>query len=372
LPESRIGSKQLKILLVTGIYPPDLGGPATYIPLLEEYLSINGVDFQTITLTDGQNVKKPKIIKISRGLNKILRVVLTIVEIRKAARQCDYILANGLFEETAIATMFMQKRVIMKVVGDPIWERYRNKTGLSVGIEEFQILNPRISYYIQRTALIWSLNRADNIVTPSNQLKQFIENWRVKTPVVLIPNGTPCRSIVVSNKLFDVLVVSRLVSWKNIDCVIRSLLDTKLRLGIAGTGPELQKLKEIARHARNEVTFLGDLDEESVVYALNHSAIYILNSDYEGLSFALINAMMLGKAIVVSNTEGNTQVIQDQSEGLVVVARDEEQILAAINELSNNSTLAHNLGQAARTKALNRFCLEERLTDMFNLLVKGR
>lgn len=361
----------MKILLVTGIYPPDLGGPATYIPLLEKYFSKNEIDFQTITLTDGKNIEKPEIVKISRRKFKIIRVMLTIFEIRKAAKKCEYILANGLFEETAIATMFMQKRVIMKVVGDPIWERYRNKTGSSVGIEEFQRSDPQIIYRIQRRGLIWSLNTASKIVTPSNQLKQFIENWGIQTQVALIPNGTPCRSVADINKIFDVLVVSRLVSWKNIDCVIRSLQDTNLRLGIAGTGPELLKLKELARHARNEVTFLGDLDEESVVKALNQSEIYILNSDYEGLSFALINAMMLGKAIVVSRAEGNTQVIQDRSEGLVVEARDEERILAAINELITNRTLAHNLGLTARTKAINSFCLEKRLTDMVNLLVQG-
>lgn len=358
----------MKILLTTGIYPPDLGGPATYIPLLEKFLRAKNIDTKTVTLTDGLSLKTPNLIRISRLHNKLVRSFLVVFSLRREARESDYIFSNGLFEETALATLFMRKKMVMKVVGDPIWERFRNKAESGIVIEDFQNKKLQTWYSIQRKMLVWSLNRAQIISTPSNQLRQIIASWGVKSPIIVIPNGTPCLSIGQYEEIYDVIMISRLVSWKNIDCVIRALRDTDFRIGIAGTGPELKYLEGIAKNSNNEVIFLGDLDGESVVHTLNQSKIYILNSDYEGLSFALINAMMLGKAIVVSNAEGNTQVISNLNEGLVVEARDESQILEAVTKLLQDNNLAKRLSQAARVKALENYCLEERLKDMLELI----
>jgi glycosyltransferase involved in cell wall biosynthesis len=362
----------MKILLTSGIYPPDLGGPATYIPLLEKFLRAKNIDTKTITLTDGLTLKTPNLVRISRLHNKLARSLHVVFSVRRESRDSQYIFSNGLFEETALATMFMRKKMVMKVVGDPIWERFRNKTESAITIEDFQNRKLRTWYSIQRKMLVWSLNRAQIISTPSNQLEQIIANWGVKRPIIVIPNGTPCLSMGQYEENYDVIMISRLVSWKNIDCVIRALRDTDLRIGIAGTGPDLQYLEGIAKKSNNEVIFLGDLDEESVVRTLNQSKIYILNSDYEGLSFALINAMMLGKAIVVSNAEGNTQVISNLKEGLVVEARNESQIYEAVTKLLADNNLAKRLSEAARIKALENFCLEERLKDMLQLIIRER
>jgi glycosyltransferase involved in cell wall biosynthesis len=358
----------MEILLVTGIYPPDLGGPATYIPHLERYLERNKIEFKTVTLTNGPTTKISKIVKVSREHNKFLRVMLTILQIRKAAKSSDCILANGLFEEVAFATFWMKKRIVMKVVGDPIWERFRNRTGSSTGIDDFQTMKKTSYFYFQRKVLTWSLNRADEVTTPSEHLKEVIKNWGVKKPLTVIQNGTPCRDAEPSEKMFDVILVSRLVSWKNIDSVLRGLRNTDFHVGIVGSGPELWKLRGLASASQNKISFLGELDEESVVQALSQSSIYVLNSDYEGLSFALINAMMLGKSIIVSDIKGNTQVVDDGVEGIVISGRDEAQILNAVNSLIDNPDWARSLGQKARSKALETFCLEKRLTEMRNLL----
>jgi glycosyltransferase involved in cell wall biosynthesis len=362
----------MKILLTTGIYPPDLGGPATYIPLLEKFLVSKNFKPITVTLTDGLSLKSPTLIRISRRHNQFARILLVILSIRKEAKKSKYIFSNGLFEETALATILMRKKPIMKVVGDPIWERFRNGTKSDVTIEDFQNMKLQTRYSIQRKMLVWSLNRAQIITTPSNQLRQIIESWGVKAQIIVIQNGTPCLPVGHDKEIYDVVMISRLVSWKNIDSVIRALKTTNLKIGIAGSGPELAYLRDLAEKSKNDVVFLGELDEESVVRTLNQSKIYVLNSDYEGLSFALINAMMLGKSIVVSKAKGNTQVISDRIEGIVVEARDESQIFEAIITLATDRALAKKLSESARAKALGNFCLEERLKDMLELIIRER
>ena len=69
----------VKALLVSGIYPPDIGGPASYVPRLATRLSELGFEVHIISLTDGPH----KLLKedfavvhlIPRNSRKILRIL---------------------------------------------------------------------------------------------------------------------------------------------------------------------------------------------------------------------------------------------------------------------------------------------------------
>ncbi len=62
----------MKILIATGIYPPDIGGPATYSKLLKDELPGRGIDVQVLSF--GQVRHLPKIIRHFSYLLKILKL----------------------------------------------------------------------------------------------------------------------------------------------------------------------------------------------------------------------------------------------------------------------------------------------------------
>jgi hypothetical protein len=64
--------------------------------------------------------------------------------------------ANGLHEEAGIATLFGSRALVAKIVGDPIWERYRNSRKTKVTISEFQTTKLPYSLKYQRKLLVWS------------------------------------------------------------------------------------------------------------------------------------------------------------------------------------------------------------------------
>ena len=71
----------MKILLVTGIFPPDIGGPATYIPNLARYLKKKGNEVRILTLADdtkNELTDEFQIIRIQRKLPKPLRMIVVI------------------------------------------------------------------------------------------------------------------------------------------------------------------------------------------------------------------------------------------------------------------------------------------------------
>jgi len=103
------------------------------------------------------------------------------------------------------------------------------------------------------------------------------------------------------------------------------------------------------------VKFFGQLSEVEVTKILIKSKVFALISDYEGLSFALLSAMAFGLPSVVSNIQGNTDVIKDQVEGLVVDNNNQQEIESAIIKLLNSNQLLLEYGKAAKQKVSNLY-----------------
>ena len=64
----------MNILITTGIYPPDVGGPAKFVPLISKHLS-NDNEVRIITLSEDSKLnqdEKNKVYRIERNQNKIM------------------------------------------------------------------------------------------------------------------------------------------------------------------------------------------------------------------------------------------------------------------------------------------------------------
>ncbi|NBO70061.1 MAG: glycosyltransferase family 1 protein [Bacteroidetes bacterium] len=363
----------MNFLLITGIFPPDIGGPAVYVPKLADTLARKGHEVQVITLGQGnseENFQNFKVHKIDRSLFKPLRIFLTIWKIRKEISNSDLIFANGLFIETSIANLFSRKRSVYKIVGDPIWEKYRNRTKSKITLDEYQSTTKHWKSFFQRIIFNWAFSRASLITTPSISLAKVVSSWKPFNGVEVIENGTSCHSIYDEEKEFDLIVVSRLVSWKNIDKIIQISARQSLRLLVCGDGPEYENLQSLSKKLEAKVTFVGQVQQSEVTRLLPLAHIYVQISDYEGLSFALLEAMMSGLGIVVSSVPGNSDVIGHLHEGLVVNQRNIGEVEDAIRLLLSDSKLRHKLSENAHKLVKRRYCETTQIEKMI-LLIEG-
>ena len=103
----------MKILITVGIYPPDIGGPASFVPKIAKMLTENKHDVTVICLSDNKvsddenfNVKR-----ILRNQNLLLRWMQTIFTIIKNGRNVDCLFVNGLPMESYIANIFLRKKI---------------------------------------------------------------------------------------------------------------------------------------------------------------------------------------------------------------------------------------------------------------------
>ena len=345
--------------LISGIYFPDVGGPATFIPKLAAQLIEHKHQIVTISLGDRGTKRNKEVWKrvfILRGIPKIIRLPVTIIAIVLNSLKSDAIFANGLHEETAIANLILRKKLIFKIVGDPIWERSVNKKQTKLGVGEFNSTNLKGSLLIQRRLLNWSMGQADLVITPSKQLEQFVRNWNKKAKTLVIPNGIEFPLIKKGNdKKFDVIYFGRITKWKEIDTLIDAIKICGRKLIIIGDGPERSRLTLYAKNIGVDVTFLDEKNRNEVFEIAGESRIFCLPSSYEGLSHALLEAMALQLPVIVSNIEANLDVIENGKTGLVFELNNPRDLAEKIDYLLNSKNMQDLLRENALHEITNKY-----------------
>ena len=364
----------MKFLLISGIYRPEIGGPATYLPTLAKSLIDQSNQVEVVTLKNSGAPAQSEIWPVNyvtRDQNLLLRFVKTVILIIRKAKPAENIFSNGLIQETAIALLFVKRKSVAKVVSDPVWERALNNKETSLNVVDFNASNLRFKQRLQRILLRWSLNRFEVVTCPSIQLKNIIENWGVYKPIEFIPNGVSLVTEKSTDTDFDLVTVCRLISLKNIDTIIRASMKANVSVALVGSGPEEFRLKELASSLGANVTFFGQLGKNEVFKILTRSKIYLNLSDHEGLSFSLLEAMSSGLPSIVSNIEGNTNVISNGIDGIVVDVKDENQLINAIKTLTSSQNIRLKYGLAAKSKIKSKYLQEIQVGKVINLLTTG-
>jgi glycosyltransferase involved in cell wall biosynthesis len=364
----------MKCLLISGIYRPEIGGPATYLPTIAKALMDQSNQVEVITLKNSNapaQIENWPVNYITRDQNLLLRFIKTIILIIRKAKSIESIFSNGLIQETAVALLFIKRKSVAKVVSDSVWERALNNGETSLNVVDFNNSNLKFKHKLQRVLLRWSLNRFGVVTCPSVQLKNIIENWGVYKPIEFIPNGVSLVTEKSTNTDFDLITVCRLISLKNIDKIIRASVKTNTSVAVVGCGPEEYNLRELAGSLGANVTFFGQLDKNKVSKILLRSRIYLNLSDHEGLSFSLLEAMSSGLPSIVSNIQGNTNVINHGLDGIVVDAKDEKQLTNAIKSLIDSQSTRLEYGVAAKSKVKSEYLQEIQIGKVVDLLTIG-
>jgi glycosyltransferase involved in cell wall biosynthesis len=125
----------------------------------------------------------------------------------------------------------------------------------------------------------------------------------------------------------------------------------KARLLLVGQGPAEADVRRQVRDLGLEdtVLFLGQRDDAPRV--AGSLDVFVLASLYEGLAIALIEAMALGRAAVVTGVGGLGEVIRHGENGLVVPPGQPKALAEAIVMLLRDGTLRARLGLEARRRA---------------------
>ena len=150
------------------------------------------------------------------------------------------------------------------------------------------------------------------------------------------------------------VTVARLVPQKGIDVLIRALAQTSgaaqdWTLTLVGDGPEREALERQVLQAglEEKVHFLGFRSDPQT--SLLQAGVFVLPSRYEGMPNALLEAMAVGLAVVVTDASpGPLEVVEAGVSGLVVPSDEPAALADALDRLAAQPQLRERLGAAAR------------------------
>lgn len=123
-------------------------------------------------------------------------------------------------------------------------------------------------------------------------------------------------------------------------------------------GDELKSLRE-ELGLESDVTFLGFRDDVSSVMAALDA--YVLSSNDEGFSLALVQAMAAGLPVVATACGGPQEIIGSSKSVLLVEPGDIQGLAASMGRILSDRSLAAGLGRRARARARARFSVERML-----------
>lgn len=329
----------MKIVIVTGIFPPDIGGPASYVPRITAALCGRGHSVEVVTLADPQAVDTNTgfpfpVHRIVRQTSRPVRMARTIVRIAALARHADLIFANGLFVEATIAARLASRPLVAKVVGDTIWERARN-AGRPETIDAFQSVRLPRKWRLLRRLQDAYMSKAERVITPSEYLKRIVTGWGVPGERIdVVYNAVPLPAVGQGEiNQFDMVSVGRLVPWKGFAELIALAARRSWSLRIVGDGPLRADLAGQAAASGAQVQFDGDVPQAQVADAIRSGKVFVLNSSYEGLPHIVLEAMAVGVPVVATAAGGTPEVVRNNDTGILVPVGSQDSLECAVETL---------------------------------------
>lgn len=363
----------MRVLVTSPVFPPDLGGPAVYVPSVGRFLTERGHRVKVIAFCSDPNPQGYpfEVEAISRGSTPV-RYLKAFWRVFRAAKHVDVVYVNEhLALLHVLAAKLRGKPVAIRIMVDGSWEIAHRK-GWCGGddIVTFQGKQygwrVRLTRFLQRRWWGWT----SHIIACSEFLRQIlIQHHGVpETKVQRIFNGyhgpkaedvpeTPeearAKLGLEGGKRY-LLTVCRLMNWKRVDGILHALagLPENVHLLVAGDGDMEAAWKRLAVElgVAERATFLGNVPHADIPMYVRAADVFVLNSEYEGLSHTLLEVLNLGTPIVASGVCGNPEVVEDGVNGLLVDPYDPQTLRVALEKLLGDDELCRRFVEAGLAK----------------------
>jgi glycosyltransferase involved in cell wall biosynthesis len=349
----------VKVLVVSGIWPPDPGGPASHAPALADFLAGRGHDVEVVTTADASPTARSYPVSWAprRSPLRHLRAALLV---RAAARRSDVVYATSMVRRAAAGARLARRPLIVKLVSDEVFERATRSGGYAGTLDEFQRLGGGLRTRALRASRTAALRSARHVFCPSAYLRDVALRWRLDPErVSVLPNPAPDlpampdrdelrRELGVSGAVL--VFAGRLGPQKALEVALDALagLD-EVTFVVAGDGPERAALERRAAELGldSRVRFLGSVPRERVLRLFRAADASVLPSAWENFPHTVVEALAVGCPVIATAVGGVPEVVRDGENGLLVPPRDPAALRAAIARFLHDDELRERLSAGA-------------------------
>ena len=350
----------MKVLIVTGIWPPDVGGPASHAPEVAAFL--RGRGHQVAVVTTAPTAPAPEAYPvhwISRAQPVLLRYLRGARLVARAARGADVVYSTGMYGRTRVGSLLARVPSVVKLTGDPAYERAFRYGLTRSPIEEFERSHaPRIAWLkMMRDLTLWGASR---YVIPSASLGAIAGGWHLVPDdrIVVLPNPISVppletRDVLRQRHGFEgptLVFAGRLSLQKSLDIALRAVAACDgTSLVLAGDGPERGRLDTVVQELRlgGRVRFLGAQPRHTVLELLAAADAEVLTSGWENFPHSLVEGLAVGTPVISTDVGGVGEIVTDGVNGLLVPPDDPEAFATAIRRFFADDELRAALRAAA-------------------------
>lgn len=344
----------MRVVFLTGIWPPDIGGPATHGPDFAAFLRDRGHDVRVVTMGDQEPTERPVPVEwVSRRRPFVIRYPQVAAAAFRRARHADVVYASATYAAAAGAATAARRPLVVKLVSDPAYERARRYGVFSGTLEEFE--TGRSAGVLALKQLRTSaLRRARRVIVPSRYLADIAAGWgldRSRIEVLKNPAPPPIQVEPASLAAGTFVFVGRLTEQKALPVALKALLDVPgARLALVGDGPEREGLERLTLDLglADRVEFLGSVPRHMVLGYLSAARAAVLSSAWENLPHAAVEALSVGTPVVSTAVGGVPEVVRDGENGLLVPVGDVQALAGALQKMLDDDALHDRLAAGAQ------------------------
>jgi glycosyltransferase involved in cell wall biosynthesis len=297
----------MKIVLATGIYPPTIGGPATYVEQLAKECIRREQDVVVITYEKGvKDIEESdeggrRVVRIAKWGGPYVRWRRYAKALKQYASDADAIIA---FSSVSVGMPLRMAKLkkphrFLRLGGDYFWERYTGLGGRRTLREWYKLSPPgfkhtvfddaayRLTQFLNRYMLHPLLRQFHHIVfTTGFQERMYKLHYSDLPHHSVIENSFPENVVIETSphmidaeelraRQFRLLYFGRLVGFKNLEVLLRAIaLLPHARLTIVGEGPLAAKLRTLVQQ-------LGVLERVSLLAPKQSSEKRALFADHD-------------------------------------------------------------------------------------------
>ena len=289
----------------------------------------------------------------SHAVTKALQIPRCLTQIRKQAEEYRPDVVVSLLVPADLMVYTLRSLYRKKVIGRVCW--------ITSERNDPTRRKPYLQYLLKRI-----YRKADLLICQTGRVQAFYGE-RVHSCVLpnivdtaLLPAPTEETRAGEQEDMLEFVSAGRFVPQKNYSMLVRAFAaacgqtSVKMHLTIYGEGGEREKLQEWIRSSgmNGKISLPGVSTE--LYERVRTAAAYLVSSDYEGVSNALLEAVLLGVPVISTDweTEGARE-LENEKTGLLVPAGDSAAMTKAIVRMAEDEMLRRQMrehNQALRTR----------------------
>jgi glycogen synthase len=359
---------QLKILILTWEYPPNVvGGLSRHVCGLSEHLVQLGHDVHVVTAGNGglpafekiNGVHVHRVIPINNQDDDFLswiaglNLTMSYKGVQIAAEiKFDIVHAHDWLVGTSAITL--KEELSAPLLTTIHATEHGRNNGIYNDMQQF--------IHEKERQLI---SESDQIIVCSQYMREeLLSNFQLsEKKMAIVPNGIEQGEVMVqSAEIYPfikdrkyVFSIGRMVKEKGFETIIEGAQLAKeskkdIYFVIAGKGPMLERYRKMVseRNLDHYITFIGYVSDEQRNALLVNSEIAVFPSLYEPFGIVALEAMILSKPTIVSETGGLKGIIMHKQTGMLMDPGDADSLLSNIDFLTQYPHKAKEIGEKGR------------------------